>query len=381
MRLADFIANHLDLILTRWHALARATALPVLSDDGASLRDHPAQMLRSISASMATAQDGAPVPFQAHAQGGDELSPAARHGAARLLSGFSIEELVAEYRALRTSVLRLWAEQDRPALAVDMDDVIRLNDAIDQAQAESVGRYAAMIKHSQHLFLAILGHDLRNPLNTTVVAAGFLMRAPGIAPGHAEAAARIHRSGQRMGHLIDDLIDYTRTNLGSALPMTLTKGNMGSICRAAVDEMRQTNPNRAIQFEQGSDLDGVWDEGRLAQVFSNLLGNAIEHGDRKEPVNMQVESGGNGIVIRIHNSGKAIAPQALATIFDPLVRFADPRHAPGGAHSSLGIGLYIARAIVEAHGGDIRVVSDEHSGTTFTVRLPRVPPRPPVLTP
>ena len=382
MRLADFIAEYLDLILTRWHALARATALPVAPEIGRGPRDHPARMLQAISARMAAAQAGAATPSAPAEDAIDgALSPAAQHGAERLLSGFTIEELVAEYRALRTSVLRLWVERAKPSLADEVDDIIRLNDAIDQAQAESVGRYATMLKQSQHLFLAILGHDLRNPLNTTVVAAGFLMRAPGIAPGHAEVAARIHRSGARMGRLVDDLIDYTRTKLGCALPMTLAKGNMGSICSAVVDEMRQINPHRAIQFEPGSDLDGVWDEGRLAQVFSNLLGNAIQYGDRSEPVSLQIESGGNGVVVRIHNSGKAIAPQALATIFDPLVRFADPRHAHGGADSSLGIGLYIARAIVEAHGGDIGAVSDERSGTTFTVRLPRVPPRAPVLAP
>lgn len=373
MRLADFIVDHLDLILTRWHALARASALPLLPEDSGTLRGHPAQMLRNISANMITAGGSVAARLP------DGIaSAAALHGADRLISGFTIEQVVAEYRALRTSVLRLWVEQERPAMAGDIDEIVRLNDAIDQAQAESVGRYAAMIKHSQHLFLAVLGHDLRNPLNTTVVAAGFLMRAPGIAPGHAEVAARIHRSGTRMGRLVDDLVDYTRSNLGCALPMTLTKSNMGSICRATVDELRQTNPNRTIEFDTGSDLDGVWDEGRLAQVFSNLLGNAIQHGDRHQAISIRVESGGNDIVVRIHNSGKAIAAHALATIFDPLVRFADPHNTPGGADSSLGIGLYIARAIVDAHGGDIRVVSDERSGTTFTVRLPRVPPRAPL---
>lgn len=152
---------------------------------------------------------------------------------------------------------------------------------------------------------------------------------------------------------------------------------MGTICRAAVEELRQTNPQRTIQFEQGGDLDGVWDEGRMAQVLSNLLGNAVQHGDDRTPIHLRVASGGNDIVIRIHNTGKAIAPQALATIFDPLVRFAGPRTASSGIDSSLGIGLFIARAIVKAHGGDIAVVSGERSGTTFSVHLPRAPPRAP----
>lgn len=357
MRLANFIIDNLDFILARWHDLSQDRTV---SPGGHEVR---IQLLQAISAQLR-----GPTPPRAPAA--QESAPSSAYGAERLLSGASVDALIADMHALRASILTLWREQGE---VPDLDEVLRLNHAIDQAEAEAVARFSAMMQHAQQLFLAILGHDLRNPLNTTVMGASFLMRAPGIAQGHADVAARIHRSGIRMGRLVEDLLDYTRINLGSPLPMTLTKCNMGSICRSAMEELRLSNPERVFQLAHDGDLDGVWDEGRIAQVFSNLLGNAVQHGARGEPVNMRIDSGGNELVIHIHNSGTPIDAQALAAIFDPLVRFADPRASRSGAGSSLGIGLYIARAIVEAHGGDIRVNSHAQTGTVFSVRLPRIP--------
>jgi signal transduction histidine kinase len=368
--------EYLDDILVEWDAFAGTNVPASLTMDGRALRNHAAQILAAIAKDLGTSQTRQQEMDKSMARGpaAHGASAASTHGAARLVAGFTIEQLLAEYRALRASVLRLWLDRGVTDVASRVDDILRFNEAVDQAVAESVARYSSMINHSQHLFLAILGHDLRNPLNTTVMAASFLMRAPKLDPAYTQAAARIHRSGLRMGRLVDDLIDYTRSHLGSALPMHLTKANMGLICRSVVEELRLAHPERAIHFDTGTDLDGVWDESRVAQVFSNLLGNALQHGDDAQPISMRVESGGNDVIVRIHNAGKAIDPDAIATIFDPLVRLADGAVQPHNGEHSLGIGLYIARAIVEAHGGSIEVTSDAEHGTTFSARIPRVLP-------
>jgi signal transduction histidine kinase len=368
MRLADFIVDNLDPILTRWHTLTQENAAHPLP----GTHEIPMQMLQSIAAQLAAGPPCAPDHLPPGAHAGDP-GPASLLGAEELLTGATMGELIGHFHALRASVVGLWREQCTAPSARELDEVLCLNEAIDRAQADAVARFTAMMAHSQHLFLAILGHDLRNPLNATVMGASFLKRAPGIATAHAEVAARIHRSGLRMGRLVEDLIDYTRIHLGSPLPMTLSKCNLGTICRAAMEELRVAHPDRSFQMKQDGDLDGVWDEGRIAQVISNLLGNALQHGARHEAARMCIESGGSDLVVRIHNGGKPIAADALASIFDPLVRFADPRSSRQGADSSLGIGLYITRAIVAAHGGEIRVVSCEEAGTTFSVRLPRIP--------
>jgi signal transduction histidine kinase len=375
MRLADFISAYPDTILTAWDAFAKSNEPAALSMDAGALRNHAAQMLAAIAADMGTSQTRAQQVDKSEARApADDDSAASIHGAARLISGFTMVQLVAEYRALRSSVLRLWADHGKMGASTDLDDMVRFNEAIDQAAAESVARYSSMINHSQHLFLAVLGHDLRNPLNTTVMAASFLMRAPGIDSAHAQVAGRIHRSGVRMGRLVDDLIDYTRSHLGASLPMSLSKSNMGLICRSAVEELRLSNPERAIHFTPGADLDGIWDEGRVTQVLSNLIGNALQHGAEREPIHVDVESNGNDVCVRIHNRGPAIDPEAMATIFDPLVRIAGQSAKSPGNDTSLGIGLYIARVIVEAHSGNITVTSDAEHGTTFSVLLPRIAP-------
>jgi signal transduction histidine kinase len=376
MRLAHFIGAHLEAILAAWESFARSNGAAAPTTDSAALRHHAAHMLAAIASDLGTAQTREQGGQTSMARGPQAVldSAAATYGAARLISGFSIEQLLAEYRALRSCVLRLWSEHGRHGLPSDIDDILRFNDALDQALAESVARYSAMIRHAQHLFLAILGHDLRNPLNTTVVASSLLMRMPDLAPNHAQVVARIQRSGLRMARLVDDLVDYTRTHLGSTLPMTLARANMATICRATVDELRLAHPGRAIRVEAQANLDGTWDEGRMAQVFSNLLGNALQHGAQHAPVSVRIVSGARDIVAHIHNEGKPIAPRAMAMMFDPLVRFADPRAQRPGADNSLGIGLYIARAIVEAHGGRIEVSSQAGHGTTFSVHIPRAPP-------
>jgi len=365
MRLSEFLHTHADAILDEWDACAAGYAPAAPYGNPTALRGSAAEVLASIANELDT-------PHR-HVQRANSAGAAARHGAVRLRSGFSIDQVLAEYRALRSSVLRHWTALAQPASPTDAADMMRFHDAIDQALAQTVARYSAMVSHSQHLFLGVLGHDLRNPLNTTVMAAGYLMRLPELAGEHAQAIARIQRSGVRMGRLVDNLIDYTRTHLGTALPLSMTKSNMGMICRDAVEDSRRTHPERAIYFSTGPQLDGIWDESRMSQVASILLENALQHGSQRDPVSLSIDGSPSDVLLGVHNKGAAIAPEDMATMFDPMVRFATQNGGPEN-HTSLGIGLYIARAIVQAHHGDISVASDASFGTTFRVRLPRRPP-------
>jgi signal transduction histidine kinase len=390
MRLANFIADHIEPILGNMDAFATTQAHP----SQRARREHALQMLHTIVQELSSRQSSARPPHVHSAPQSvhDSVHACTPHaeqandGAVRFASGLTIDELLVQYRALRCSVLQLWMGSGRTGLSTDAEDLIGFNEALDQALARSVTGYASMVKHAQNLFLAILGHDLRNPLNTTLVAARMLMMAPDILRQHASVAAQIQRSGMRMGRLLDDLIDYTRTHLGSALPMTLGAAHMGRICAAIVDEFRQANPDRRIAYEVGNafdmaldsassrQLDGVWDEGRISQAFSNLLGNALQHGACGEPVQITLRSLPAELELRVHNGGEPIAPEALPMIFDPMVRLARTADHDPARQTSLGIGLYIARTIVEAHGGTITVSSSEHEGTTFAVHLPRWPP-------
>jgi signal transduction histidine kinase len=308
---------------------------------------------------------------------GQNDTAAETHAEARLLSGYTVVQLVSEYRALRSSVLTLWTASIKDASHAHMADVTRFNEAVDQALAESVARYEFMVKQSQNMFLAILGHDLRNPLGTVVTGTSFLMQAIDIPPKYVLVATRMFNSAQRMSKLINDLIDFTRTHLGPGIPVQLKLGSLVAVCQEVADEVRTWHPERQIELEIPSRLEAMFDASRLAQVVSNLIGNAIQHGDEHAPVTIRVSSDGDSVAIAVNNRGPVLPADSLAGIFDPMVRIAANVQAnrPDRDYmerTSLGIGLYISREIIHAHGGAIVVTSNEADGTTFTMTMPRL---------
>ena len=190
---------------------------------------------------------------------------------------------------------------------------------------------------------------------------------------HNEVATGIFKSGQRMLKLVNNLLDFTRTQLGSALPIKVKKTDIVNICLGAVEELRKNHPERSIEFSAKGNREGLWDEARIAQVFSNLIGNALQHGAQTEPVTVQLDSNSDEIIARIRNKGTPIDREKMQSIFEPLVRFTEEDSIGHANETSLGIGLYITREIVQPHKGDILVDSSHGEGTTFTVRLPRAP--------
>lgn len=224
MRLADFIDSRLDEILADWEAFA-ATRLPTASRmDALALRDHAPQILHAISADLRTPQTAAEQQRKSHGLApivaGAASTAAEVHGTLRAKVGFSIIQLVSEYRALRASVLRLWATASGSSeLASAAEDVMRFNEAIDQAIAESVNFYSQEVDRGRHLFLGILGHELRSPLNAIQMTAKFLteIRSDEVV---SKAAQRLTHSGARMQALLDDLLDYNRATLYLGLEIT-----------------------------------------------------------------------------------------------------------------------------------------------------------------
>jgi signal transduction histidine kinase len=373
-RLSDFILDNLEPILQAWENFARTIEPPALTMDDAALRDHAIHMLKEIAADLANPQTAEQQveKSKGNAPRKNKDTAAETHAAARLLSGYTIEQLVSEYRALRASVLQHWMTSARTTQATDSTDMMRFNEAIDQALTESVARYAKMVKQSQNMFLAILGHDLRNPLGTIITGASFIMQATDIASRYIVAATRMFNSGQRMNKLIGDLIDFTRTHLGSGLPIKPRQANLAVVCLSVVEELRTFHPERKIEFDARGDLGAIFDEDRISQMFSNLIGNALQYGAKGAPVAVALSSTPDNIVVTINNQGEPIDPHQLATIFEPLVRLAKQESADYARETSLGIGLFIAREIVQTHSGTIAVESTKSTGTTFTINLPRL---------
>jgi signal transduction histidine kinase len=373
LHLSDFISENMEAIVQAWEDFARTIEPPALTMDKKALRDHASGMLRTISKDLNAGQTALEQSEKSkgHGRRDSDDTAAESHADSRLLSGYTIEQIVSEFRALRASVLRLWSTSPEKRQDVDALDIIRFNEAIDQALAESVGRYARAVKKSQNLFLSILGHDLRDPLDASVMGASLIMSTTYIGSKHNEVATQIFNNGQRMQKLVNNLLDFTRTQLGSPLPIKVARTDIVSLCLGAVEELRRNYPGRSIELTASGDREGMWDAPRIAQVFSNLIGNALQHGAHAEPVTVDLDCRSDEIVAKIKNKGAPIDGERMQSIFEPLVRFTEEGWIGHSNENSLGIGLYITREIVQAHKGVIQANSSDGEGTTFTFRLPR----------
>jgi signal transduction histidine kinase len=379
MRLADFILSDMEGILEDWQAFA-ATLLPAAASmNSLALRDHAQQILEAIAKDIVQPQTRVEQAQKSKGRAPQVMGAAATaaqvHAVMRAQSGFDIRQMTAEYRALRTSVLCRWVDTCEPA-STDSQDMIRFNEAIDQAIAESVASFSTQVEQSRNFFLGMLGHDMRSPLSAILLSAGYLAKL-NAGERVSEAAKRITNSGSRMQALLDDLIDFNRTKLGLGIKIAPAEVDLGQVFADGLHQLRVAYPSREIQFAVEGDGRGVWDANRLHQLLDNLVVNAIKYGFSDSPVRVTLTGNDEAVVLTVRNRGPAIEPQLRTRIFDPLRRGGSPlsdqdREGDG----SLGLGLFISREIAIAHGGDIDVESDE-SETAFTVRLPRAGARHP----
>ena len=375
MRLADFILANREPILREWEAFARTCSPASGTMNVAALRDHADQMLSVIAADLRTPQDLLDQTEKSKGQAStsefDATTAAEEHGADRADSGFSVEQMVAEYRALRASVIRLWTKAKGELLPGDVEDLTRFNEAIDQSLAESVTRFTRDLEQSKEQFLAILGHDMRTPLGAISTSARFMLELGELEEPYRTLTDRIAHSASRTIEMVGDLLDFTRSRLGG-IPVARADMDMGSVVRSLVDEILSAHPESNIQVDTRGELRGSWDEDRISQALSNLIGNAVQHGAEGAAVSVQVYEENDQVAIAIHNYGTVIPPQQLDGIFNPMKERRGSRDGWGeGPTGSLGLGLYIAERIVSAHKGRIEVESSEGAGTTFTVLLPR----------
>lgn len=389
MRLAEFILANIEPILAEWEDFAR-TLLPGASMSIVELRDDAQSILLATARDMQNRQSLEQQESKSKGDGGaggaasDRLDIASdMHGVERVSSGFHITDVVSEYRALRASVLRLWRESVPQPERKDLDDLTRFNESLDQSLARGVASYSKRVDDSRQMFLAILSHDLRNPLSTIRTAA-YLVAMKNEDRATADAILMINRSTDVMVRLISDLIDFSSSGLGRAMPLNREPVDLELLCREVIDSYRTTHADRVLRFHSDGDVNGVWDVGRIRQVISNLVGNAIQHGSPDGPITLSVTSTGTPsaasgsadsvVVLSVHNEGSPIPPDLLPTLFDPLKRYATQESVAQRTPGSIGLGLYIVREIVAANGGTVAVTSTAEEGTTFTVCIPRLLP-------
>ncbi|MES2105326.1 MAG: HAMP domain-containing sensor histidine kinase [Pseudomonadota bacterium] len=377
MKLSQFINEHIEEILVEWESFARTLQPAANGMVTLALDDHARQILAAIAIDIDTAENSTQQyeksKGMAPARIGVE-SAASTHGTLRQISGFTLVQLTAEYRALRATVLRLWLPQIERVTEASTNDMIRFNETIDQALAESAVTYSDQYSRTRDTFLAILGHDLRSPLSTMTMAGDFLSRPEVGNERTMKVGSRIKRSAATMTTMVNDLLEYARTQLGGEMPITLELANMKEICLSVMNDAGAAHPDCVFELEAAGDLAGYFDSVRLHQVFANLLNNAAQYRAKEYPVTILAVGEADAVVVKIGNRGPVISADSLQAIFNPLVQLSMEGHQADRPSTSIGLGLFIAREITEGHGGTINAESSESHGTVFTVRLPRRQP-------
>lgn len=270
----------------------------------------------------------------------------------RMFKGYESGAVDFIYKPIEAHILQNKAEvffqlyRQRQQLALELNDrteTLRLNE----------------------MFSALLAHDLRNPLSA-ILASAHLLQKRGTDQLSQDTATRIITSGNRMARLIEDMLDLARARLGGGIVVKREPTDVKTLVERVLREHQAAVPERSIESSFDGDLTGLWDPERIAQVASNLIGNAIKHGSPASPVMVQLSGAWDCVTLVVKNGG-SIAPEMQRHLFDPF----RGGQRQGGRSEGLGLGLYIVSQIVQAHDGKVEVRTGEGNETSFVVCLPR----------
>jgi signal transduction histidine kinase len=371
-RLGDFISENLEEILSAWEDFARAN-WPRDRPDPKELRNNAAMMLRTLVADMGSRQTREEQKWKSEGrveQGGEMDGSALQHARERLLSGYDIVMVVAEFRALRASVMRIWQASRPQPHADEVDELVRFHEAMDQLVSTSVETHSAQVDQGRKLFFGIVGHDLRQPLCSARLMASALVRA-GAGVEVRPIAQKIQDTVDVMDALLRDMLDLGSARQGRTMAVYPASFDLQELAGEAMGEMETAHPAKHFALTCDGDLHGEWDGMRLRQMLSYLFENAVHHAGSSRDVNMALDGTHDDVTIRVTHHGRPVPPEVMGLLHEPLprpVKGEEEGELPGGG----GLGLFICREIARAHGGSIAVESPDADTTVLSVRLPRI---------
>lgn len=377
MSIGEFIEQQVDAIVDEWVQFANTRLRSSHDFTREELADHAKVLLLALAADMKQAQ-GARAKHDKSQGNQPNNAPnltrqAQGHAVQRFNQGFSIDDLLSEFRALRASVVRRWTAQVQEPRSDDLEELTRFGEGMDQALSASVILYSKKVDDSRNLLLGVLGHDLRTPLGVVYMSTQYLLRGDTLTPAQTKAVVRIQTAAERMRGMVKDILDFTQTAFGVALPITPAPADFESITRNIVSEVASLHPESRIDLTCEGNLTGRWDAARVGQMLANLIANAVQHGASGEPVIVSVDGDEEGVRLQVSNAGAGIPAEARENLFSPLRQTPTTEADRRPGSSGLGLGLYITKEIAVAHGGSIEVDSGDE-GTTFRVQMPRTPP-------
>lgn len=293
------------------------------------------------------------------------------------LDGLELCRMVRQtYDELALPVIIVTAREGREARLEALES--RVNDVVQKpfdpselrarvrvlARVRELHRHSTELEGALEMFVGTVSHDLRTPLHAIGGYAALMLTREDLPEKHRHWADRIVTVGARMGRMLDELIEISELRGGTGIQLVRHDTRLADVVATVVDEVGVAHPTASIETAFEGENEGLWDADRLARVVQNLVANAVVHGEAGKPICVTLREDGADSVLTVHNEGRAVPETLRATLFDPFRR---ARRTGSG----LGLGLYITRELVKAHGGDVSFTSTAEQGTTFTVRLPR----------
>ena len=251
-------------------------------------------------------------------------------------------------------------------LGMDITEGVRMRE-----RAEALAQLERQRAEFAQQLIGIVSHDLRSPLSAIRLGAATLQRRTGLDAGASRTVQRIQTSTDRAERMVRELLDFTQVRLGGGLKIERQPADLHELIRGVVQEVEEAQPGVRIHHEARGEGRGTWDEDRLQQVVQNLVTNALKYGAPGEVVSVFTEGHEDTVTLGVHNQGEPITPERQASLFQPMQRGVEGVDRQG---RSVGLGLFIVRAIVEAHGGTVQLTSRAGEGTTFRILLPRGAP-------
>lgn len=381
VRLAEFIVENSERLVDEWENFARTAepASAVMSRE--DLRNFVSAMLESIVEDMQTAQTLEEEFAKAHGLelNGAQKSTGERHGRARQSFKFSIQQLFSEYRALRASILRFWYKSGAASGNTDIEDITRFNEAIDELIASSIASFVkaneeaaeAEILHREE-FLAMLAHELRNPLSPIDSASELLQAGKLDAIQIQRTSQIIGRQVRHMSSLINDLLDASRVTHGM-ITLQLKKIDLRNVANAAIEQTKPLMENRHHHLILNFPSEPVYlngDSQRLTQVFANLLNNAAKYTPADGLISLSIETVNDNAIVHVTDNGLGMEPELINRAFD---LFSQGERSSDRLLGGLGLGLALVKSLVDLHKGHASCQSNGlGAGTRFIVSLPKL---------
>jgi signal transduction histidine kinase len=378
MRLSDFIRARSEEIANEWEDFARTCSPAAAKMNVDQLRDHILPLLRFVADDMDAPQTG--LEQSEKAQGRQPLakvvaSEAEKHAALRIIDGFTVDQVIGEFRALRASILRFWIKYRPADIHADPTQITRFNESIDQMLTESVVRHGQLESQareystSRDAFLATLSHELRGPLAAIVNGVNIVKASSVTNASLVPVAAMMSRQSQHLRRMLDDLLDLARISR-NRLSLSCAPTDIRQCVQDAIDANRDglIQGTHILKLHMPeAPVVGQLDCTRIVQLTSILLNNAVKYSGAGSRIDVSLTRDHDYALICVRDEGIGIAAEMLPRIFDAFY----VTHENNLAKHGLGIGLWLARRLVEMHEGTIVAKSEGPSlGAEFSVELP-----------